>query len=79
MTTRQHTAETLAATPAAALVLGFLFFAGVGIWYCITNRKKIRRWIRRTIRKKHFWGYVLAAGLFILFGGYFLYLGFDDR
>lgn len=74
MTLKHQTAEV--ATPLAAGVLLLLFFAGVGVWYCVKNWRKIRRWWRRTTRKKGFWGYVLGAVLFVGFGAYFAFLGF---
>lgn len=63
-------------TPGAALILLAAFGIVVGAWYLIANRKKIRRWLRKLTRRKYFWAYVLAAGLFFGFSGFFLFLGF---
>lgn len=63
-------------TPLALVFLLAAFGLVVGLWYLISNRRKIRRWWRKMTGKKDFWGYVTAAVLFIGFGAFFLFLDF---
>ncbi len=60
-------------TPLAALAVFGLFALILGVFYFFKNRRKIRRWWAR-VNRRAFWGYVLAGGLFVLFGGYFIFL-----
>lgn len=61
--------------PAAFIALFAVFSLFVGTWYLIKNRRKVRKWWRKTTRKKEFWGYVLAGFLFVGFSAYFIFLG----
>lgn len=65
-----------ASNPAAFLITFAVFAFIIGAFYLVKNWRKVRRWWRRTTRKKHFWGYVLGGVLFVGFGAYFAFLGF---
>lgn len=68
------TALKTAANPAAALIVFAAFAFIVGVFYLVKNWRKVRRWWRRTTRKKHFWSFVWAAGLFLFCAAFIVLL-----
>lgn len=73
----QHTA---AQVPLGVALLLTVLFVGITLFLAFWKKRKARKMRRRATRAhKWQWGYFWAAVIFIGFGAYFLFLGFDDR
>lgn len=68
------------AIPAGVALLLTALFVGITLLIAFWRKNKARR-MRRKAKRRHKWqwGYFWAGALFVLFGGYILFLGFDDR
>lgn len=72
--------EQAAQVPAAVALFLAALFVGVTLFIAFWKKRKCRcKKRRRRQRGKWQWGYFWATVLFIGFGAYFLFLGFDDR
>lgn len=80
MTLKNEIAQHAAQVPAAVALFLAALFIGVTLLIAFWKKRKARR-LRRKAKRRHKWNwhYFWAAVIFIAFGAYFLYLGFDDR
>lgn len=81
MTLKTEIAKHAAQVPAAVALFLAALFVGVTLFLAFWKKRKARRMRKKAKRrhKKFEWAYFWAAVVFIGFGAYFLYLGFDDR
>lgn len=77
MTLQKQVIESAAGVPVGVALLLTAVFVGITLLIAFWRKRKARRLKRKARRWK--WGYFWAAVLFVAFGAYFLYLGFDDR
>lgn len=75
-----NVAQHAAQVPAAVALFLAALFVGVTLFIAFWRKRKAQR-IRRRAKRRHKWqwGFFWGAVLFIGFGAYFLFLGFDDR
>lgn len=81
MTLKNEIAQEAAQIPAAIALLLAALFVGITLFIAFWHKRRAKR-LRRKAQKQHGkwnWGLFWAAVLFIGFGAYFLFLGFDDR